>query len=143
MQPALEAITEVSKRPADIETKRPVQHVAERVFFQRRGKLDRSFESFARNEADSLRSLDFDLRASLWIHTSARFAIADLECAKADELDRLGFFDAEFDGIDDSVHSAFCVSFGGVEGFLDCYGEFNFIHDCVCFVELVGITLTG
>jgi hypothetical protein len=25
---------------------------------------------------------------------------------------------------------------------LDCYGEFNFIHGCVCLVELVGITLT-
>jgi hypothetical protein len=117
--------------------------LTKRVFSNGEGKLDRSFESFARNEADCLRSLDFDLRAGLWIHASAGFAIADLECAEADELNGLCFFDAEFDGIDDSVHSAFCVSFGGVEGFLDCYGEFNFIHGCVCFVELVGITLTS
>jgi hypothetical protein len=25
---------------------------------------------------------------------------------------------------------------------LDCYGEFNFVHGCLCLVELVGITLT-
>jgi hypothetical protein len=117
--------------------------LTKRVFSTTEGKLDRSLESFARNESDGLRSFDFDLRASLWIHTSAGFAVADFESAEANELDGLCFFNAEFDGVDDSVHSAFCVRFGGVEGFLDCYGEFNFVHGFVCLVELVGITLTG
>ena len=107
------------------------------------GKLDRSFESFARNEANGLRSFNFDLRAGLWIHSGAGLAVADFEGAEADELDGLCFFNAEFDGVDDSVHSAFCVRFGGVEGFLDCYGEFNFVHGFLCLVELVGITLTS
>ena len=34
------------------------------------------------------------------------------------------------------------LCFGGVEGFLDCYVEFNFVHGFVCLVELVGIKLT-
>ena len=110
--------------------------MAKRVFFKRRGKLDSPFECFARDEANSLGSLDLDLRTSLWVHASAGFAIADLECAEADELNGLCFFNAEFDGVDDSVHCAFCVSFGGVEGFLDCYGEFNFVHGCVYLLEL-------
>ena len=110
--------------------------MAKRVFFKRNGKLDSPFECFARDETNSLGCFDLDLRASLWIHASAGFAIADLECAKADELNGFCFFNAEFDGVDDSVHSAFCVSFGGVEGFLDCYGEFNFVHGYVYLLEL-------
>jgi len=54
--------------------------------------------------------------------------MADFEGAETDELNGLGFFDTSLDAVDDSVHSALSVCFAGAEGFLDCYGEFYFIH---------------
>jgi hypothetical protein len=60
--------------------------------------------------------------------------MTDLEGAETDELNALGFFDTSLDAVDDSVHSALGVSLAGTEGFLDCCGEFYFIHVVVVFV---------
>ena len=60
--------------------------------------------------------------------------MADFEGAETDELNGLGFFDANFDAVDDSVYGAFSVCLAGAEGFLDCCGEFYFVHLVVVFV---------
>jgi hypothetical protein len=79
--------------------------LTKRVFSKREGKLDRSFESFARNEANGLRSLDFDLRAGLWIHSGAGLAVADFEGAEANKLDILIFINV---GIQ-TIHNFFLI----------------------------------
>ena len=74
--------------------------------------------------------------AGLWVDSGAGFAVGDFECAEADELDGFCFFDTEFDSVDDGVYGALCVGFCGVEVFLDCCCEFDFVHGFLCWVEI-------
>lgn len=117
------------------ETKKPAQPRLN-GFICRWKKLDRRFESFSRNKANRFGGLDLNFCASFWIHSSAGFTIADFKSSEADELNGFGFFDAEFNAVNHCVQSALCICFAGTEGFLDCYGEFNFIHDFVWVLEL-------
>jgi hypothetical protein len=98
------------------------------LFSSAEGKSDGGLESFSGDEFDSLRGFDLDLRTRLRIHASAGLAVADLEGAKADELNGLGFFDSGLDAVDHGVDGALGVGLAGIKGFLNGCDEFDFVH---------------
>jgi hypothetical protein len=90
--------------------------------------LHELLEGFAGDEFDRLRGPDLDLLAGLGVHSGAGLSGSYFECAKSNELNRLGFLDARLDAINDGVHGALSISFAGSEVFLDGGDEFDFVH---------------
>ena len=109
--------------------RKPVLPWGETGFLGAGGKsLHELLKGFAGNEFNRLRSPDLNLLTGLGIHASARLAGSYFECAKSNELNRLGLLDARLDAINDGVHGALSISFAGSEGFLDGGDEFDFVH---------------
>ena len=90
--------------------------------------LHELLEGFAGDKFDRLRGPDLDLLAGLGVHSCAGLSGSYFECAKSNELNRLGFLDARLDAINDGIHGALSISFAGSEVFLDRGDEFDFVH---------------
>ena len=109
--------------------RKPVLPFSETGFLGAGGKsLHELLEGFAGDKFDRLRGPDPDLLAGLGVHSSAGLSGSYFECAKSNELNRLGFLDARLDAINDGIHGALSISFAGSEGFLDRGDEFDFVH---------------
>ena len=108
---------------------KPVLTCSETGFLGAGGKsLHELLKGFSGDEFNRLRGPDLNLLAGLGIYPGASLAGSYFECAKSNELNRLGFLDARLDAINDGIHGALSVSFAGSEGFLDRGDEFDFVH---------------
>ena len=109
--------------------RKPVLHCSETGFLGAGGKsLHELLKGFSGDEFNRLRGLDLNLLAGLGIYPGASLAGSYFECAKSNELNRLGFLDARLDAINDGIHGALSISFAGSEIFLDGGDEFDFVH---------------
>ncbi len=73
--------------------------------------LHQVFEFSTWTELWRPRSWNFDWLASLWIATSAGFALRFCESAEADQFNVVAFLNCFFDSVDSTVQNCFSVSF--------------------------------